>query len=215
LGSPKPLVISVVAVLIVVSSLTGAYANALLGIASVGKPLILTSPRSQYAGSLGISSAISSDGNYVAVGTLEKAGTSQDAGRVYLFDSHTGEVIRSFISPNNQPYGAFGSSVALRGAQTETVNNVGQGKAFLFNVTQLLHSFTSSHPRKDDFFGVSVALTGNGLAVVGSGLEEVKGFRASGRVYVFDTTSGSLVRALPIASQLAQEFGGHWPRRVS
>ena len=62
----------------------------------------------------------------------------------------------------------------------------------------------------DDFFGVSVAIDGN-YAIVGAYAEDDAGGSASGKAYIFNVTTGTLVHTLdnpnPYSTSAADNFG--------
>jgi FG-GAP repeat protein len=123
--------------------------------------------------------------------------------------------VESLTSPNAQYFGQFGNSVAtdsniaIVGAGIESVDGLtGAGHAYIFNATTgaLLLTLTSPNVQTSGFFGFSVAVSGN-LAVVGAIFETVAGQSFAGRAYVFDTTTGSLVRTL---TSLNVQSGGRF-----
>jgi hypothetical protein len=119
--------------------------------------------------------------------------------RVYLLDSGTGVVLQTFVAPNG---GAFGRAVtavggnALIGAPFDITMGTAVGAAYLFDGATgvLLHTFSNPAPAGGGLFGSSVAGAG-GHALVGSILDDT-GATDTGAAYVFDTTSGALVRTL-------------------
>jgi hypothetical protein len=191
---------------------------AIAGSSGLPPTLVLVSPHNEYRGFFGYSVAIDRPSNSVLVGSAETINGEQYAGRVYLINSSSGSEIIEYKGPEAQKYADFGQSVAvggnlvLIGAPYGTAEDkLYAGRAYLFNeeTGALIHSFASPHPKKNSYFGGSVAICCNDkLAIVGAGLENVNGVIAAGRVYIFNVTDGSLVRELISPnSQLASEFG--------
>ena len=157
----------------------------------------------------GTSVAIS--GNYAIVGAWgegDAGGTY--SGKAYIFDVTTGSLLHTLHNPN--AYGTsdddrFGTSVAISGNYA-IVGAYGEGdeggtysgKAYIFDVTtgSLLHTLHNPNPydtSASDQFGYSVAISGN-YAIVGAYGEDDAGGTYSGKAYIFDATTGSLLRTL-------------------
>ena len=157
----------------------------------------------------GFSVAIS--GNRVVVGAYtegDAAGTY--SGKAYIFDVTTGSLLHTLHNPN--AYGTpandqFGISVAISGnrvvvgAYTEDdAGGTNSGKAYIFDATtgSLLHTLhnPNAYGTSDyDYFGEAVAISGNRVAVGARGEGDAAGTR-SGKAYIFDATTGSLLRTL-------------------
>ena len=165
-------------------------------------PITLTSPNAQGQGNFGFSAAAS--GNAVVVGApYENAFQEDQAGHAYIFTPSTAVSI-TLTSPNVQPFGYFGESVAVSGgfvvvgAPDETANGfIEAGHAYIFNAASgaLLSTLTSPNAQPYGNFGFSVAVSGN-TAVVGAYGETVNGQYDAGYAYVFNAASGSLVSTL-------------------
>jgi hypothetical protein len=163
----------------------------------------LTSPNAQLDAWFGHSVAVS--GNIVAVGApYENASGNYEAGHAYMFSATTGKLIKTLASPNVQPYGFFGFSVALSGdilvvgAPYENASGyLYAGNAYAFNVTtgKLLSNFTSPNPQFAGFFGHSVAVSGN-TVVIGAPDENASGFGEAGNAYTFNAATGGLIKTL-------------------
>ncbi|MGB6501064.1 MAG: hypothetical protein WBG19_06670 [Thermoplasmata archaeon] len=158
------------------------------------------SPNFQTGGEFGESVAIS--GSTMVVGAPGEADSGQsDAGNAYVFDAQTGKLTSKFRSPNAQSSGQFGSSVAISGsiivvgAPGEVASGLnGSGHAYVFNATtgKLISALSSPNPQSGGEFGFSVAISGSNVAVGAPG-ELIQGNWANGNVYVFATTTGSLI----------------------
>jgi FG-GAP repeat len=116
------------------------------------------------------------------------------AGSVYVFDSDTGALLRTLISPHLEVNGEFGRSVAvtgrgdvLVGAWRTSVNGVeGAGHVYLFDGKSGDLLLDIPNPAPDGFgvFGWSVAAIGDNI-VIGAPASTVDGLPSSGAVYVY------------------------------
>ena len=83
------------------------------------------------------------------------------------------------------------------------------GSAYIFNVqtgTQL-HKLTASDAESPDFFGYSVAISGN-YAIVGARDEHANGLADSGSAYIFDVRTGVQIKKITASDGAANdEFG--------
>ena len=156
----------------------------------------------------GISVAIS--GNYAIVGAFgEDDASGTTSGKVYIFNVTTGALVHTLNNPN--PYGtsafdyfwsvAISGNYAIVGAQYEDAAGAdGSGKAYVYNVTTGALVYTLNNPNAygtgtSDQFGESVAISGN-YAIVGATSEDDAGGLTSGKAYIFDVTTGTLVHTL-------------------
>jgi hypothetical protein len=178
----------------------------------------LTSPNAQTGGEFGYS--VATNGNVVVVGApIETVGGFIAAGHVYTFNAATGALITSFISPNAQSTGEFGSSVGASastivvGAPGENVGTTSRaGRAYTFSVSTgtLISSLNALLPQTNGNFGWSVA-AGSKAVVVGAPYENqiLCGFTGClsfvGHVYTYDPTTGVLVH---VFSSPSQQFYG-------
>ena len=119
---------------------------------------------------------------------------------------------RSFVNPSPNSNDLFGIDVslsggrALVGAELDGTTGSGSGRAYVFDVATgaLLRTFENPTPATNDFFGLSVSLSGN-LALVGAQNDDT-GATNAGAAYLFDVTTGALLRTflnpglLPISS---------------
>jgi len=155
--------------------------------------------------------SVSLSGGRALVGAQLDDTGGTDTGRAYLFNAATGALLQTFANPNpaglpaSVPSDAFGLSVSLSGNlaligaqsdETGTTNN-NSGTAYLFNATtgSLLRTFTNPTPGINDNFGHAVAVSGN-LALI-SAAGDANGSPSSGgsgAAYLFDTTTGALLR---------------------
>lgn len=144
------------------------------------------------------------------------------AGRAYLFDGATGNLVHTFGSPSPQNLGYFGRAVAavpdasgdgrddaLIGYAAENTVATSAGRAYLFQApadagaaAPLLNGYDSPNPVANGRFGAAVAgigdLDGDGLGdvLVGAPGESVGGLSRAGRAYAFSGAGGGLLFSL-------------------
>ena len=155
--------------------------------------------------------SVAISGNRVVVGAYcegDAGGTY--SGKAYIFDATTGSLLHTLHNPN--AYGTsdndyFGTSVAISGnlavvgAYCEgDAGGTYSGKAYIFDATtgSLLHTLSNPNAygtSADDIFGFSVAISGN-YAIIGASGEGDADGTYSGKAYIFDATTGSLLRTL-------------------
>ena len=159
----------------------------------------------------GIVSDIS--GNYAIVGVPledDPSGAGSNAGKAYIFDVTTGSLIHTLENPNaySTSFGDnFGIAVGISGnyaivaAQYEDdAGGTSSGKAYIFDVPtgSLVHTLDNPNAYSTstyDYFGASVAISGN-YAIVGAFVEDDAGGSGSGKAYIFDVTTGTLIHTL-------------------
>lgn len=142
--------------------------------------------------------AISGDGSTVVVGAWRDDDLGSDTGAIYIFDNKSGLWIqRVKLKPSDVVSGVrFGSSVnispdgntVIAGAYRSNFKGNNSGAAYIFTRNGLNWSEQSRLLASDggasDYFGISVAISGNGLAVSGAyGLDG--GGSNSGGLYVY------------------------------
>jgi hypothetical protein len=168
----------------------------------------LTGPAQTYD-EFGYSAAL--DGTTALIGAIGEGDRGQRFGAAYLFDAGTGQ--RRFrLTPNDRArFHDFGQSVsvsdgvAIVGAPGDGRNGLYTGAAYLFSTHtgQQLFKLTSPDSRTLDSFGYSVAVNGD-YAIVGAPGHDVNGENV-GAAYVFDVTTGELLRKL-IAADRHEDF---------
>ena len=147
-------------------------------------------------------------GNYAIVGAHQEGDAGGvNSGKAYIFDVTTGALVHTLDNPN--AYGTsgsdlFGFSVGISGNyaivgayEEDDAGGTGSGKAYIFNVTTgaLVHTLdnpTAYGTSVNDYFGSSVAISSN-YAIVGAYFEGDAGGTRSGKAYIFDVTTGTLV----------------------
>ena len=168
-----------------------------------------TSENDKFADVLAIS------GNYAIVGAHREddaggVNINLTSGKAYIFDVTTGNLLHTLDNPNVYDTSIgdlFGYSVAIDGNYAivgayneDEAAGFNSGKAYIFDVTtgNLLHTLDNPNAYdtvSDDGFGVSVAISGN-YAIVGATGEDDADGTSSGKAYIFDVTTGSLVDTL-------------------
>jgi len=145
--------------------------------------------------------AVSISGNKIIIGTfLDDVGISTNAGSAFLFDATTGNLLQTFNSPEPNTGDLFGRSVSISGnniligAPFDDTGAQDAGIAYLFDATtgSLLQTFTNPTPGNADLFGHLVSISGNNVVIGADG--DNTGVHAAGSVYLFDATTGTLLR---------------------
>lgn len=171
----------------------------------------------QFGGTVAIS------GNIAIVGAPLDDGNGSNSGSAYLFDVASGAQIAKLLPNDGESSDFFGESIAISGniaivgASGDDDNGSSSGSAYLFDATSgsQLAKLMPSDGAKDDFFGWSVAISGN-MAIVGAWYDEVNG-STSGSAYVFDVATGvQLAKLTPSDASISDRFGtsvgisGNW-----
>ncbi|NES23808.1 MAG: hypothetical protein F6K41_34040, partial [Symploca sp. SIO3E6] len=148
-------------------------------------------------------STIAAVGTNVLIGVSgDDPGGIRNAGAAYLFDGETGELLRTFVSPNPGEGNGFGRSVAafgnnvLIGAFRDDPGGITDaGAVYLFDSStgELLQTFTSPNPAVNDVFGLPVVAVGKNV-LVGARLVDSGGVRNAGAAYLFDGNTGELLQ---------------------
>ncbi len=184
----------------------------------------LNNPSPHVSDNFGYSVAVS--GTVAVVGAVfdeSDGGTGvADAGRAYVFETTTGNLIATLNNPSPHATDLFGTSVAVSGTVAvvgayldESDGGTGvtdAGRAYVFDTTtgNLIATLNNPSPHVSDNFGVSVAVSGT-VAVVGAHLDESDGgtgVTSAGRAYVYDTLTGNLIATLNNPSPNASDFFG-------
>jgi len=110
----------------------------------------------------------------------------------------------TLTSPLAQSGGLFGLPVAV-GSKTVVVGALGEtasgysdaGHAYVLRATTgaLISTLSSPNSQTDGWFGSAVAISGNDV-VIGAYDENASGYDGAGNAYIFDATTGALVRTL-------------------
>lgn len=151
-------------------------------------------------------------GGGMTVAALGGSALVGGGGGVRVFDGVTGALLLSLNTP--VPPGDFGASLAAvgpnilvgdPGADTLAVNG---GAAYLFDGTTggLLLTLANPDPTDNDDFGCSVAALGTDL-LVGARRDDTAASDA-GAVYLFDGTTGALIRTYTSPAPSVREYFG-------
>lgn len=171
--------------------------------ASTGNKLhTLTSPDTS-AGSFGDALAIS--GTNIVVGQINASG----GGKVHVYNASTGNLRytidneNAYSSTNGDQFGYsvdVSDSYIIVGAQDEDdAGGTSSGKAYIYDVSDgsLLHTLDNPNAAgtsRNDRFGQMVRIT-DSYAVAGVAQEDTLG-SGSGSVYIFNPSTGSLIRRI-------------------
>ena len=105
--------------------------------------------------------------------------------------------------------------IVIGAPREEDAGGTRSGKAYIFSMADgsLLHTLDNPNAydtSTNDFFGVSVAVDGNNV-MVGAYAEDDAGGTSSGKVYLFDATTGSLTQTLdnPNTGSPANDYFGY------
>ena len=155
--------------------------------------------------------SVAISGNSAIVGAYTEADAGGvSSGKAYIFNVTTGALVHILDNPNaydTSENDRFGHSVAISGNSVIVgayiegdADGTNSGKAYIFNVTSgaLVHTLDNPNAygtSKSDWFGYSVAISGN-TAIVGASFEDDAGGVWSGNTYIYNVTSGALVHTL-------------------
>ena len=197
----------------------------------ISEPFVLDNPNAydqSESDLFGWDVAISGNRAIVGARLEDEAGGAEgsNSGKAYIFDVDSGSLVHTLDNPNAFHLSAgddFGAIVAM--SETHAIFGVPRerdegglesGKAYIFDVTNgsLLHTLDNPNPygtSANDNFGYSVDISGN-YAIVGTRREDRPAGNDSGKAYVFDVTSGSLLYTLDnpnaYSSATSDNFGG-------
>lgn len=146
-----------------------------------------TNPNGGFSDYFGRSIAV--DGDFMLVGASDYQGNGFiEDGRAYLFNTVTGELLRTFENPNSSPRDEFGYDVSIFGnlglitAPGDNgpggITRAGAGYLFDLITGELLNTFYDPTPGPTSFFGWSGLLT-DGAAIFGAP------FRGGGEVHIY------------------------------
>lgn len=175
------------------------------GVSSVFGPngtalFTINNPDSLTNGYFGQSIALFDD--YMAVGSM---------GAVYIYNKGTGNLLRTISSPSSND--DFGYSVSIEGttlvvgAPSDDAAASNSGKAYVYNVLDgsLIRTIHNPAPEFGDWFGYSVAISGNNIAV-GAGGNTVNG-SSIGTIYIYNASTGALQHTINNPDNTTSWFG--------
>jgi len=162
---------------------------------------------------------VSISGDYAIISAFfEDDAGGADSGKAYIYNLRTGTLMHTLANPNAYSTSAndnFGKTVSISGGLAivgayleDDSGGAGSGKAYIYNVLTGALMLTLSNPNAystsaGDQFGRSVSISGNRAIVSASaansfdanGEDDASGAN-SGKVYIFDATTGSLLFTL-------------------
>jgi len=143
-------------------------------------------------------SAIAVVGNNIAIAASLDSTAAVNGGTVYLFDGN-GNLITTIVSPQPVQFGSFGDALAAFGnnlliaEQRGFTGNLRAGVVHLFDGTTgaFIRSYFNPTPENFEFFGNSLAVSGNNILV--GALRNIKGNSFLGAAYLLNGTTGGLI----------------------
>ena len=155
--------------------------------------------------------SVAISGDYAIVGAYQEDGVEGgNSGKAYIFNVATGALVHTLDNPNAYDTGSndkFGTSVsisdnyAIVGVNEENdAGGIESGKAYIFDVTTgaLLHTLDNPNAygtSAEDQFGTSVSISDN-YAIISAQQEDDAGGIDSGKVYIYNVTTGVLVHTI-------------------
>jgi len=158
--------------------------------------------------------AVAISGNTAVVGAPYDSDLGGASGSAYVFDVTTGNQVLKLTPIDGSGGALFGSAVAIDGttvivgAYGDRHAGVYSGAAYLFEseLGTELHKLTADDAAIMDYFGTSVAVSGN-VALVGAYWDDDVGLN-SGSVYRFDVATGDQVeKVFPSDVAASDNFG--------
>ena len=146
--------------------------------------------------------AVSINGDYIAIGAYqEDANGTSNAGSAYIFKRNSDDTVtqtKKIVAGNVESSAYFGYSISIEnqylvvGAHQEDNNSTDSGTAYVYEidtsdptvVTQV-KQLNASDMQADDFFGNSVSINGNNIAIGAFSEDNIS--VNSGSTYMFDT----------------------------
>ena len=163
--------------------------------AATGQQLFkLTASDAAADDTFGFSVAVS--GTIAVIGAF---GDGDNAGAAYVFETTTGQELQKLTATDSAAGDDFGRSVAVSGnvavigATFDDDDGDASGSAYVFDTTtgQQLFKLTASDAAELDYFGDSVAISGN-TAIIGA-FQDADAGPLTGAAYIFDITTGQQV----------------------
>ncbi len=160
--------------------------------------------------------AVAISGATAIVGAPNDDDNGTESGSAYLFDTTTGMQLFKLLPNDGAGKDSFGTSVAISGATAivgawgDDDNGFDSGSAYLFDTTtgQQIAKLLADDGAAGDRFGISVAISPDGIgAIVGTYGDSDNG-SFSGSAYLFDTTTGrQITKLLPDDGAAGDAFG--------
>ena len=166
--------------------------------------------------------AVAVSGNYTIVGApREDTATSGSVGKAYIFDTASGSLLHTLDSPINEAGALFGWTVdvsgnyAIVGCPNVDGIETDSGRVYIYDVTTgtLIHTIENPNAYSVatyDYFGTSVSISGK-YAIASATFEDDDSGSSSGKAYIFDVATGSLLYTLnnpnPMNTSTGDKFG--------
>jgi hypothetical protein len=143
-------------------------------------------------------SAIAVVGNNIAIAAVLDSTSAENGGAVYLFDGN-GNLITTILSPRPVQFGSFGNALAAFGnnllvaEQRGFTGDLRAGVVHLFDGTTgaFIRSFFNPTPENFEFFGNSLASSGNNVLV--GAIRNMRGNSRVSAAYLLDGTTGNVI----------------------
>jgi WD40 repeat protein len=144
--------------------------------------------------------SVALEGDYVIIGASGDDTLASNAGKAFLYDAASGNLLHSFSDPNPAPMRGFGNAVAISnnfvviGAPDHTFQTPGQ--AFVFDAVtgNLLHTLENPEPAPGEGFGWDVAIDGTDV-LIGAYLDDSV-VNNGGQAFMFNAATGALTRTI-------------------
>lgn len=168
--------------------------------------LVPTGTRRNPADGAAFGNAVDVSADRIVVGApgtfIDGGGRIGGHGAIYLYDANTRRLISRVTPPGTMPKDNVGHAVSVEGATVvagapfDSVSAREAGAAYVFNASNgsLRLKLSASDASAEDRFGFAVATSG-GLIAVGAPYDDDLG-SASGSVYLFNATTGALIRKI-------------------
>lgn len=182
--------------------------------------LTIPSPQPSLRGKFGV--AVALDGTRLVVGARDINGPVTFVGAAYVYDlagATPATPVLTLINPSPDQSDWFGRSVAVSGrhvvvgAPQDDTMAANAGSVYVYDLssgTPGTPVLTLNHPTGGDFFGFSVAISGN--RVIAGAYNNDTGAANAGSAYVYDLASGAPgtpVAVLDNPSPAASDFFGY------
>lgn len=154
------------------------------------------------------------EGTTALVSAVGDDDNGPNSGSAYVFNVATGQQLRKLVPTDGASEDRFGSAVDMDGGlgiigafgDDDLGENSGSAYVFDLSTGQQVAKLLAADGEEDDYFGISVAISG-GLALVGAYGEDSNG-ASCGAAYLFDVATGQQLRKIsPEVSEALDFFG--------